>query len=336
MIRLNKLTEIRWKKFKTNKTAYFSLCILVVMIFLGITAKFWANSDPHILHYQGKTYFPLFKYYHPSTFDSDETSVMNYRGLKLGESDWAFWPVIRWNELETDASLAQYPAPPSRAHFFGTDDRGRDVLTRLLFGLQSSFFYAFGTWLLSYFIGVSFGCILGFFGGKVDLIGMRLVEIFESIPYLLILITLTSIFSPNLAVLVLLSSLFNWTGIAQFMRGQVLSLRHQEFVESARALGAGPIRLIFYHLLPNALTPIVTFSPFTIAAAISSLSLMDYLGLGIQAPAASWGELLSQAQKYFSTAEWLVWAPSGALLITLTLLINVGLAVRDAFDSKLK
>ena len=163
---------------------------------------------------------------------------------------------------------------------------------------------------------------------------MRTVEIIQTMPTTLILITIISIFTPNLLVLIIFLALFDWTTIATYMRGQFLQLRKREYVEAAKALGASDSRVIFGHILPNALTPIVTFSPFDIAANISTLAFLDYLGLGLQAPTPSWGELLDQAQKYITTAEWLVWYPSAFLVLTLTLLINIGLAVRDAFDSK--
>ncbi|MEK6628902.1 MAG: ABC transporter permease, partial [Bdellovibrionota bacterium] len=186
----------------------------------------------------------------------------------------------------------------------------------------------------AYLIGVIIGSVTGFFGGKVDLVGMRTVEIIQTMPTTLILITIISIFTPNLFVLIIFLALFDWTKIATYMRGQFLQLRKREYVEAARALGASDKRVIFGHILPNALTPIVTFSPFDIALNISTLAFLDYLGLGLQAPTPSWGELLDQAQKYITVAEWLVWYPSAALVLTLTLLINIGLAVRDAFDSK--
>lgn len=216
----------------------------------------------------------------------------------------------------------------------GTDDRGRDVLTRLLYGLRYSLVFAIGAWFFSYLIGVVIGSVTGYFGGKIDLIGMRTVEIIQTMPTTLILITIISIFTPNLFVLVLFLSVFDWTKIAMYMRGQFLQLRKREYVEAARAIGSSSNRIIFKHILPNAITPIVTFSPFDIALNISTLAFLDYLGLGLRAPTPSWGELLQQAQKYFTTSEWLVWYPSAALILTLTLLINIGLAVRDAFDSK--
>ncbi|MFN9066733.1 MAG: ABC transporter permease subunit, partial [Bdellovibrionales bacterium] len=156
----------------------------------------------------------------------------------------------------------------------------------------------------------------------------------QNTPVLFVTITLIAIFQPGLPILILITVLFGWTGICRYMRGQFLQIRKREYVEAARALGASHSRIILKHILPNALTPIVTVAPFTIAANVSSLSIMEYLGLGLRPPTPSWGELMGQAQKHFTTSEWLVWSSLGAVVITLTLLINIGLAIRDAFDSK--
>jgi microcin C transport system permease protein len=332
----NELTLKRYRRFKRNKLAVISVWAVLLLMFFSFTAEFWANNKPHLMKYHGKIYAPLFVTYHPTEFGMDDIYVMDYRLLQLSDKDneWALWPVVQWDPFESNKVVEKYPSPPTSSNIMGTDDRGRDVFTRLLYGLRYSLVFALGAWILSYLIGVTVGSITGYYGGKVDLIGMRSVEIIQTMPTTLILITIISIFTPNLLVLVLFLSLFDWTKIALYMRAQFLQLRKREYVEAARALGASNKRIIFKHVLPNAITPIVTFSPFDIAANISTLAFLDYLGLGLRAPTPSWGELLQQAQKYFTTAEWLVWYPSMALIITLTLLINIGLAVRDAFDSR--
>jgi microcin C transport system permease protein len=330
----NELTLKRYRRFKRNKLAVFSTLMVLALMFFSFTAEFWANNRPHLMKYQGKIYAPLIFDYHPTEFGREDIFVMDYRALEFQEGDWAAWPLVQWDPFESNSVVEKYPSPPSRYNLMGTDDRGRDVFTRLLYGLRYSLVFALGAWFLSYFFGIIIGSITGYFGGKVDLIGMRSVEIIQTMPTTLILITIISIFTPNLLVLVLFLSLFDWTKIALYMRGQFLQLRKREYVEAARAIGSSNSRIIFKHILPNAITPIVTFSPFDIAANISTLAFLDYLGLGLRAPTPSWGELLQQAQKYFTTAEWLVWYPSIALIVTLTLLINIGLAVRDAFDSK--
>lgn len=330
----NELTLKRYRRFKRNRLAVVCSWMLLALVFLSLTAEFWANSKPIIMKYQGKIYAPIIFTYHPTAFNRDDIFVMDYRSLEFGEGDWAAWPLVQWDAYESNSIVDTYPSPPTRYNLMGTDDRGRDVLTRLLYGLRYSLVFAVGAWMAAYLLGVVIGSVTGYFGGKFDLFGMRLVEIIQTMPVTLILITIISIFTPNLFVLIILLSLFDWTKIALYMRGQFLQLRKREYVEAARALGASDRKIIFGHILPNALTPIVTFSPFDIAANISTLAFLDYLGLGLQAPTPSWGELLDQAQKYITSAEWLVWYPAGALVLTLTLLINIGLAVRDAFDSK--
>jgi microcin C transport system permease protein len=330
----NELTLKRYRRFKRNKFAVFSTWTLLVLLFFSLTAEIWANSKPIVMKYQGQVYVPLFVTYHPTVFSREDIFVMDYRSLEFKEGDWAAWPLVQWDPFESNSTVETYPAPPSPYNLMGTDDRGRDVLTRLLYGMRYSFTFAVGAWIVAYLLGISAGAITGFFGGKIDLIGMRTVEVIQTMPSTLILITIISIFTPNLLILIIFLALFEWPKMALYMRAQFLQLRKREYVEAARALGASDGKIIFGHILPNALTPIVTFSPFDIAANISVLAFLDYLGLGLQAPTPSWGELLDQAQKYITTAEWLVWYPSAALVLTLTLLINIGLAVRDAFDSK--
>lgn len=330
----NELTLKRYRRYKKNKAAVFSTWMVFLLLVLSFTAEFWANSKPHIMKYQGEIYFPLVKEYHPTVFNRDDIYVMDYRSLEFKDGDWAVWPLVQWDPFESNTAVESYPSAPTKLNPMGTDDRGRDVLTRLLYGLRYSFVFALGAWISAYLIGIIIGALTGFYGGKVDLLGMRTVEIIQTMPTTLILITIISIFTPNLLVLVLFLAIFDWTKMALYMRGQFLQLRKREYVEAAKALGSSDARVIFKHILPNAITPIVTFSPFDIAANISVLSFLDYLGLGLRAPTPSWGELLQQAQKYFTTAEWLVWYPAAALVITLTLLINIGLAVRDAFDAK--
>jgi microcin C transport system permease protein len=330
----NELTLKRYRRFKRNRTAVASVLILLVMMFFSFTAEFWANSRPIVMSYHGRIYFPLVKDYHPSLFGREDIQVMDYRALQMGPNDWAAWPLVQWDPFENNTYAENYPSPPTKFNWCGTDDRGRDVFTRLLYGFRYTFTYAVGVWFLSYLIGCAIGAGMGYLGGIPDLLGMRFIEIFESLPSFLILITVISIFNPNLFLLVFFSVIFNWTPITHYMRGQFLSLRKREYVEAAGAIGASHKRIILKHILPNALSPIITLSPFTIAGNVYALSVLDYLGLGLRPPTPSWGELLGQAQNYFSTADWLVWYPTLSVFVTMTLLINIALAIRDAFDAK--
>lgn len=341
----NQLTLKRYRKFKSNRVAAVSCWIMLLLGLFSFSAELIANSKPLYLNYNGRSYFPAIKTYHPSEFGQDDIFVTDYRALEKSfqasgaevpkKRNWILWPVVKWDPFESNKEVSEYPSAPNSVNWMGTDDRGRDVLARLLYGFRYSIIYAFGVWLLAYSIGTTLGAFMGYMGGVTDIVGSRLVELIEMIPHLLLLITLISIFEPSMLLLVLISFLFDWTGIYHQMRAQFLLLRRRDFVEASRALGASHFRIIFKHILPNALTPLVTFSPFAIAANISGLALLDYLGLGLRAPTPSWGELMSQGQKYFSTADWLVWWPSVALLITMVALINIGLAIRDAYDSRI-
>jgi microcin C transport system permease protein len=330
----NELTLKRYRRFKRDKTAVVSFWLSMVLFFLSFTAEFWANNRPHIMKYQGQVYVPLFVEYHPTVFGRDDIYVMDYRELEFKDGDWAMWPIVQWDAFESNSAVSEYPSPPTKQNWFGTDDRGRDVFTRLLYGLRYTLLFSIGIWLATYLLGCVIGAIMGYVGGKTDLFGQRVVEVIESIPIIFVLITMISIYTPNLPMLIIFFAVLGWTTISSYMRGQFLQLRNREYVEAARAIGSSNWRIITKHILPNGLTPIITFSPFEIANAVGLLAFIDYLGLGLRPPTPSWGELLNQAQKYFTIAEWLVWAPSAALVLTLTLLINIGFGVRDAFDSK--
>lgn len=331
----NELARKRWRRFRSNKVAMVAVWILVALIFFSATAEMWANSRPIVLHYHGQTYFPVFKYYHPTMFGRQDIAIMDYRALKLDQpGDWAVWPPIHWDPYERNATLDEFPAPPSWDNLMGTDEGGRDVAARLLYGFRYSFGYAFGVWALSSLIGMVLGAWMGFKGGWADLAGQRVIEILESLPYLMILIFLVSVFKPSIMLLVLLTVFFGWVGVSLYFRAEFLKLRRREFVEAARALGAKTPRLLFTHILPNSLTPWITISPFLIAGNVYGLASLDYLGYGLPAPTPSWGELLSQAQKYFQLAWWLAVYPSLALFLTLTILNFIGEAVRDALDPR--
>lgn len=330
----NELTLKRYRRLKKSKVAVISIWIYLTMSLFSFTAEFWSNSKPIMMKYKGTIYFPFVREYHPSIFGA-EGFVTDYRALTFSPDDWAAWPINQWDPFENNVSVSTYPARPSNYNWMGTDDRGRDVFARLLYGFRYSIIFAVGAWILTYILGGLLGAGMGYRGGVVDLVGMRLLEVIQSVPQLLLLLTLVAIFSPNLTFLIIFYVLFGWTTIALYMRAEFLTLRKREYVDGARALGAGHGRIIFKHILPNALTPIVTFSPFEIAGNITGLVILDYLGFGLRAPTPSWGELLNQAQKYFSIAEWLVIYPCAAIVITLVLLINIGNGIRDAYDSKL-
>lgn len=328
----NDLSKKRWRRFKARKSAFFSTVIFLLMVVATLMAPMIANNKPLYLSYKGETYFPVFKTYSPKDFGINNTLVMNYKKLELSEDDSALWPVIRWNPFESNEEVYSYPSQPTGVNIMGTDESGRDVFSRILYGFKYSISYAFLVWILSLFLGVTFGGIMGYFGGRVDIVGQRMVEVFSTIPTFFLLLILISIFTPNMVLLVAISSVFGWVPISYYIRGEFLKNRKREFVEAARSMGATNTSIIVKHILPNSLVPVITFAPFVISANVISLSMLDYLGFGLPVPTPSWGELLAQAQKHFTVAWWLAVFPSGALFMTLTILNLIGEGVRDAMD----
>lgn len=328
------VSKKRWRRFKQSRLGVAAAWILIGIMFFSFTAEIWANSVPLALKYKETTYFPIFKYYSPAIFGREDVAQMDYESLSLGSKDWAIWPLIRWDPYERNEKVESVPSPPSATNLLGTDEGGRDVAARLLYGFRYSIAYAMCVWFLSSIVGMVIGSVMGFTGGWADLLGQRAIEILDSLPYLMILITLVSIFKPSLILLSALTVFFNWVTVSVYFRAEFFKLRKREFVEAARALGASRRRQIFSHILPNSLTPWITISPFMISGSIAGLAALDFLGFGLAAPTPSWGELLNQAYKNFRIAWWLAVFPSLALFTALVLLNLIGEAVRDALDPR--
>ena len=297
------MTDRQWTAFKRHRVGFFSLWILIGMILLALGADLAASSKPIYMSWHGKSYFPLF--HEPSTQDLglDSTFLkVNFRELAAQKTtdDHFIWTPIAWGATESDRTLVELPSKPDSAHFMGT----------------------------------VIGAIQGFFGGRTDFAIQRMIEIFNAIPALFLLIILVSILRPSLMLFILFSAVLGWIGISYYVRVEFLKLRKLEFVEAARAVGVPLPRLLGRHILPNGLTPVITFSPFALTANITGLAGLDYLGFGLAPPAASWGELLNQAQKYFEHAWWLAVFPSLALMLTLLVLNFIGEALREALDPR--
>ena len=332
----NKETLKRWRKFKSYKKSVYAGYCLLFCVFISLTAEVWTNNKPIALIYEHQLYFPALFQYHPSDLGLQSTaSVIDYRALPHNKVQWTLWPLIQWDPLETNTNADTYPSPPSEDNWLGTDDRGRDVLSRLIYGFRYSIGFAVLAWFFSYLIGTIVGAFMGFLGGLTDLIGQRCVEILETVPFLLLLITLVDLLGgASFWLLVVFLACFRWISISYYIRAEFLALRKREFVDVCRVQGMSMFRIIFKHILPNSLNPILTFSPFSISNAISILAILDYLGFGLPPPTPSWGELLLQAEKYFTIAWWLAVFPSIALVLTLLSLIFVGNGIQNAFDPR--
>ena len=330
----NPLTLKRWRIFKSRKSSWISCWVFLFFLVLSLTAEFWSNNKPLVLLYQGSFYAPVLKNYQPEKFNLKDQYITNYKEIKLEKGDWALWPLIPWGPYESNLKVEKFPGPPSAGNWLGTDDRGRDVLSRLIYGYRYSILFALCIWIFSYIIGSLLGALMGYFGGLIDITGQRFVEIIDALPLLIVLITLTTVVGRSFIFMVVFFSLLGWVGISLYMRAEFLRLRKQPFVEASQALGRSHWGMILKHIFPNSLNPIITFSPFALAGSIGFLAVLDYLGFGLMPPTPSWGELLSQAEKHITTAWWLALFPSVALFSALLSLTFIGNGVRDAFDPK--
>ncbi len=333
------LFKKRLKKFKSVKRGWYSFWIILTAYFLSFFCPMLMNNKALVVSYNGDWYFPVFKYYPSTTFGQTEYGEAVYRDLAKkfdasGDGNWLIMPPYPFGPYEslTD-SRSHPPNPPSWQHWFGTDDRGRDVFVRLFYGLRISLTFAIIATTVAYVIGISIGAMLGYFSGKVDLFGQRLIEIWASIPFLYTIMILSSIIRPNFYMLVFFISVFGWMGMTYFVRGEFYREKAKDYVHAAVSMGATDRKIVFKHILPNALTPVIAFGPFHIVGDISALVSLDYLGFGLPPPTPSWGELVGQGvANIFSW--WLVLFPFGALFITLILVVFIGEAIREAFDPR--
>lgn len=339
-MRFSPVTLRRFQKFKRSKRAYYSLLILVGIYFIALFSNVIANDKPLLVKYEGELFFPIFRFYDGSNFGLGASEKPNYKEIDKSpafteaKGNFMIFPPIPYGSNESLLDLEGYPpTPPTLNNLLGTDDRGRDILTRLLYGYRISFSFALLITFCSMAVGIIIGALQGYFRGWFDLTMQRLIEIFSTLPFLYIVIIISSSLGTSFLILLLIFIVFDWIGISYFIRSEFLRLREIQFVEAARALGVSDWKIMFRHMLPNALTPIITFLPFSLIGAITALSALDFLGFGLPAPTPSWGELMRQGLgNIFS--YWLSLFPVLALFLVLLLIAFVGEGVRDAFDPK--
>ena len=311
-------------------------CVLVV---LSLFAEVLSNDRPLLVRFQGELYFPLVRDYSEKTFGGDFDTPTDYLDpfvrKRLGQDgNWAVYAPNPYGARTINYFATEpNPSAPSRGNRLGTDDRGRDVLAQLVYGFRLSVLFALALTALGVVIGVIAGAIQGYAGGKTDLIGQRFIEIWGSMPELYLLIIFSAIFSPSVALLLLLLSLFGWMGLSDYVRAEFLRNRQMDYVRAARALGVGNLQIMWRHILPNSMTPVVTFLPFRMSAAILALTSLDFLGLGVPPGTPSLGELLSQGKANID-AWWISLSTFAVLVITLLLLTFMGDALRDALDPR--
>ena len=337
-IRITPLTRRRLDSFKANKRGYWSMWIFLALFVFTLMAEFIANDKPFLAYYQGGFYSPVFNDYPETEFGGEFETVADYRDpfvAKLINRDgWMLWPLVRYNHRTVAWDLpVPAPSPPDKEHWLGTDDQARDVVARVIYGFRISVLFGFSLTIVSAVIGVAAGAVQGYFGGWLDLLFQRFIEVWSGLPTLYLLIILASIVEPNFWWLLGLLLLFSWMGFVGVVRAEFLRARNFDYVRAARALGVGNAIIIFRHVLPNAMVATLTFMPFTLAGSVTVLTSLDFLGIGLPPGSASLGEVLAQGKANLQ-APWLGLTGFFAIALMLSLLIFVGEAVRDAFDPR--
>ncbi len=335
---LNPITQRRLQQFKANKRGYVSLWLFSLLFIIAILANFIANDKPIILSYEGKLYAPVLFSYPETTFGGDFETEAEYRdpfvAELIEEKGWMLWPPIRFSYDTINYNLTSpAPSPPDSTNWLGTDDQGRDVAARVIYGFRLSVLFGLILTIISSLIGVFAGAIQGYYGGKLDLTMQRVIEIWASLPSLYILIIFSSIFIPGFWTLLLILLLFSWVQLVDVVRAEFLRTRNFDYIRAANALGISNPVIMWRHVLPNAMVATVTFMPFILTGSITALTSLDFLGLGLPPGSPSLGELLSQGKNNLQ-APWLGMAAFLSLAVMLTLLTFIGEAVRDAFDPR--
>ena len=336
---MSPLTRRRWQNFKAKKRGYLSLWLISIMMILSLFAEFIANDKPIVMTYEGGVYFPVLFTYPETTFGGVFETEADYRSATVQQiisrgDGWMLWPIIPYSFDTIDWNTAgAVPEAPSARHWLGTDDIGRDVTARIIYGFRLSVIFGLTLTLLSAIIGITVGATQGYFGGLVDLIGQRIVEIWAGLPVLFLIIILTSLFEPNPIALLLVLLLFNWMALVAVVRAEFLRTRNFDYVNAAKALGEKDFVIMWKYILPNAMVATLTFLPFLVSGSITTLTSLDFLGFGLPAGYPSLGELLAQGKANIQ-APWLGLAGFFTLAIMLTLLVFVGEGVRDAFDPR--
>lgn len=328
-----------WLRFKRNKRGYYSLIIFMFLFSLSLFAEILSNDVPILINYKGKLYFPLLTSYPETVFGGDFETEADYKDPFILDTlqekgNYVIFPPnpYSFDSINQDI-IGPVPSSPTTSNFFGTDDRGRDVLARIIYGFRLSVLFGLALTCVGTLCGIMAGAIQGYFGGKTDLLLQRFIEIWGAMPELYLLIIFASIFQPSVLLLLVLLSLFSWMGLSDYVRAEFLRGRNLEYVKAAKALGVGNVKIMWRHLLPNGITPVITFLPFRISSAILALTSLDFLGLGVPPSTPSLGELLAQGKANID-AWWLSLTTFFILVATLVLLIFIGEALRETFDPR--
>lgn len=359
------LNHRRWLNFKANRRAFWSLWIFLGIFTICLFAELVANDKPLVVSYRGELFTPAFSFYPETAFGGEFETEAEYPAPEVtcliktggldacfddpeavqadaadGEFDgqpvqagWILWPLVPYSFNTVNYDVETAPGPPDAHHWLGTDDQTRDVLARIIYGFRISTVFAFAVVISSSIVGIAAGAVMGYFGGWVDLLLQRIVEIWGNVPSLYVIIIISAIFTMNFTLLTVLVALFSWTSLVGVVRAEFLRARNFEYVRAARALGVGNRTIIFRHVLPNAMVATVTLLPFLITGAVAALTSLDFLGFGLPASYPSLGELSLQAKQNLQ-APWLAFSAFMTISIMLSLLVFIFEGVRDAFDPR--
>tara|TARA_R110002110_G_scaffold92057_7_gene239627 strand:+ start:6516 stop:7583 length:1068 start_codon:yes stop_codon:yes gene_type:complete len=336
---MSPINQRRWRNFKANRRGYWSLWLFAILFVLSLFAEFIANDKPLLITYEGDLYFPVLVSYPETAFGGDFETEADYRDPFVKDliheaGGSIVWPLIEYSYRTINLDLpVPAPAPPSAENWLGTDDQGRDVTARLIYGFRISVLFGLVLTALSSVIGVTAGAVQGYFGGWTDLLFQRFIEVWTSIPTLYLLIIIAAVIEPNFWILLGIMLLFSWVSLVGVVRAEFLRARNFEYVNAARALGLSNTKIMFRHLLPNAMVAALTFMPFILNSSITTLTSLDFLGFGLPPGSASLGELLAQGKANLQ-APWLGLTGFFSIAVMLSLLIFIGEAVRDAFDPR--
>jgi microcin C transport system permease protein len=347
----NSLFRQNWNKFKSYKKGYYSLIILITLFILSYFAPVFIGNRALIVRYNGEYYFPIFKNYPAEIFNQYKISKAgnnkeplygdaNYRLLKRQFSEsksdnWLLLPLYPYGAEETllEEINENPPSNPEKEHIFGIDYSGRDVFSRVIYGFRISISFALIVFIISFAIGIFIGLIIGYYGGYMDIIGYRLIEVWMTLPFLYIVMIISSIIVPNFLILVIIISIFSWITISLYIRGEVYREKEKDYVIAAKAIGLPGRKILFHHIFPNSLNPVFSLAPFAIIAHIGSLVALDFLGFGLPSPTPSWGQLLREGMNNLDK-WWLIVFPILAITITLTMVVLIAEAMRDSFNPK--
>ena len=337
-MRRNPVNADRWSQFKNNKRGYWSLWIFSILFLLSLVAELWINDKPIMVSYQQTWYFPIVEDITEDKLGGDFDIITDYRDPYMVEQiekqGWIVWPLVPFYYDSINFELTQSaPSPPDSLNYLGTDDQGRDLLARLVYGFRISVFFALSLTLVSSVIGIIVGAIQGYYGGKIDLFGQRILEIWEGLPMLFMLIILASFVEPTFSWLLGLMILFSWPSLVSVVRAEFLRGRHLEYVKAAKALGVKDSKIMFKHILPNAMIATLTFMPYLFTGALTTLTSLDFLGFGLPLGSASLGEMVAQGKDNLH-APWIAITAFISLSTILVLLVFIGEATRDAFDPR--